>query len=72
MGLLMSCLKLACPLAKNRGRELSFFFSLRILGINAVKVKEELFKMMKDAGILKNGHRVSMNKFMVEIKKNYV
>jgi len=37
-----------------------------------VKVKEELFKMMKDAGILKNGHRVSMNKFMVEIKKNYV
>lgn len=32
---------------------------------------KELFKMMNDAGITKNEYTVPLNKFMVEIKKNY-
>lgn len=37
---------------------------------NTVEV-EELFKMMNDAGVTKNEFKVPLNKFMVEIKKNY-
>lgn len=55
---------------KNRGREKIWLFPIKTSEINTAEV-EELFKVMDDAGITKNVYTVPLNKFMVEIKKNY-
>lgn len=69
-GSVSSCLKLAFAKLKNRGREKILLFSIKTSGINTVAV-EEIFTMMNDAGVTINEYTVPVNKFMVEMKKNY-